>query len=195
MKRNFESLNEALDYYMKKHQVDKREDLLKLFENFNQSSKIAKPKYIYFNTLVLTKKDILNKLKEDGYVRLSKSFLKCDANEDNELTVNHEESSSNVSSLITKIKQIKNNEFVKDVHVKSMYTFASDSLLNKTYSLFQEGHLLQIDKSSCLVPLALNPPIDSFVIDAASAPGNKTILLSNIMKNTGYILLDYIFLV
>lgn len=42
-------------------------------------------------------------------------------------------------------------------------------------------------KSSCLVPIALAPPIDSHVVDAASAPGNKTILLSNLLKNTGLI--------
>jgi 16S rRNA (cytosine967-C5)-methyltransferase len=35
--------------------------------------------------------------------------------------------------------------------------------------------------------MALSPPQDSHVIDAASAPGNKTILLSNLMKNTGLI--------
>lgn len=35
--------------------------------------------------------------------------------------------------------------------------------------------------------MALNPPIDSHCIDAAAAPGNKTILLANILKNTGLI--------
>lgn len=33
----------------------------------------------------------------------------------------------------------------------------------------------------------MNPPIESHVIDAASAPGNKTILLANLLKNTGLI--------
>lgn len=42
-------------------------------------------------------------------------------------------------------------------------------------------------KSSCLVPFALAPPVDSHVVDAAAAPGNKTILLANLMKNTGLI--------
>jgi 16S rRNA C967 or C1407 C5-methylase (RsmB/RsmF family) len=175
-------LIESLEYYLKKHNVEKREDLLKLFENFNQSSKINKPKYIYLNTLVLSKKETINRLKQDNFVRLNKSFLKSNV-EENEVNNNTEDNNqqndkSNID-LINRIKKIKNNEFVKDNHIKSLYIFSSDSLINKTYSLFQEGHLLQIDKSSCLVPYALSPPENSFVIDAASAPVNKFKIVYN----------------
>jgi len=166
-------LIESLEYYLKKHNVEKREDLLKLYENFNQSSKINKPKYIYLNTLVMSKKETLNQLKQDNFNRLNKSFLKSNDEEDeinkNTEHINQQHDKSNID-LINKINKIKNNEFVKDNHIKPLYIFSSDSLLNKTYSLFQEGHLLQIDKSSCLVPYALSPPENSFVIDAASAP-------------------------
>ncbi len=158
---------------MKKHNIEKREDLLKLYENFNQSSKINKPKYIYLNTLEQNKKATLNILKQNDFFRLNKSFLKSndEKNENNHNTLDNIQQidKSNID-LINKIKKIKNNEFVKDNHIKSLYIFSSDSLLNKTHSLFQDGHLLQIDKSSCLVPYALSPPENSFVIDAASAP-------------------------
>lgn len=43
------------------------------------------------------------------------------------------------------------------------------------------------DKASCIPPIVLSPLKGSLVIDACAAPGNKTSLLSAIMKNTGSI--------
>ena len=70
MKRNYESLNEALEHYVKKYKCNNKEDLLKQFENSGQTTAINKPKYIYVNTLIHSKKEILNVLKEDGFVRV-----------------------------------------------------------------------------------------------------------------------------
>lgn len=187
---------ESLEYYLKKHNVEKREDLLKLYENFNQSSKINKPKYIYLNTLAMTKKETLDKLKQDNFFRLNKSFLKSNEDEVDEMDqhkqdIDQQNNTSNID-LINKIKKIKNNEFVKDKHIKSLYIFSADSLLNKTHSLFQDGHLLQIDKSSCLVPYALSPPENSFVIDAASAPVGFYIIFHLIFKQISYFLFLFV---
>ena len=43
------------------------------------------------------------------------------------------------------------------------------------------------DKASCLPAIALDPPPDAVVLDACSAPGNKTLHIAAIMANTGKI--------
>lgn len=127
MKRNFASLTDALKHYMDKHKVEKREDLIKVFEDLNESTRIHKPKYIFLNTLkVQNKRELIEVLKLE-FVR-----IKLENKEDFKST----------------ITQIKNNEYLKDEHIKNMLIFSPDSLLNKTHCLFVEGHLLQIDKVS-----------------------------------------------
>ena len=126
MKRNYTSLTESLEYYMQKYKCDKREDLIKVFESLDDTVRIKKPKYIYLNTLMIeNKKEISNKLKSDGFNRIK---------------------FENNDNLNLNLKNITNKEFIKDEHIKKMLIFSADSLLNKNYSLFKEGHLLQIDK-------------------------------------------------
>lgn len=124
MKRNYDSLNEAAEYYMKKYNLEKRDDLLQVFEN---TAQIRKPKYVYVNTLQLSKKDILKRLKQDEFVRI-------------------EHNDEEKVAFKDKIQSIKRNEFLKDDHIKHMYIFSPDSLINIHHNLFKEGHLLQIDK-------------------------------------------------
>ena len=168
MKRNYESLNEALDYYMKKHEVEKREDLLKVYEE--ESSKIKKPKYIYINTLELSKQEIIEQLTQDGFVKVKKSHLRQRVQNNQEEKSQENENEAKSCNLKEMIDQLENIEYFKDEHVKNMIIFRSDAAINKNYHLFKSGHLMQIDKSSCLVPMALNPPQDAHCIDAASAP-------------------------
>lgn len=144
---------------MKKYQVEKRENLLKIFDE-KQSCSINssnKPKYIFINQLNLKKKEILNKLFEDSF-----QIVEYDRKAENFIKSNEE-----YKNLINSLKE---NEFIKDNHIKNMIIFKHNGLINKNYNLFVDGHLLQIDKSSCLVPLALDPEKDSHVIDGASAP-------------------------
>ena len=127
MKRNYISLVDSLNHYLKKYQVEKREDILKVFENLDDSLRINKPKYIYLNTLKIeNKKEIVEHLKADNFRRIKWK-------EDN-------------NDLRTALTNIKKDEYVKDEHIKNLLIFSSDSLLNKNHSLFVEGHLLQIDK-------------------------------------------------
>jgi hypothetical protein len=145
MKRNFDSLNAACDHYMKKYGVDNKDNLLKIFDTINQSNEnsntltTTKPKYIFLNRLVLTKKEILNKLKEDQF-----DLVKYELNDyeaENETT-----SLYNSANLKKFIDQLNKNQFIKDNHIKYLYAFKYNSLINKNYNLFKEGHLLQIDK-------------------------------------------------
>lgn len=127
MKRNYTSLVDALEHYLNKYKVEKREELLKVFENLDDSVRINKPKYIFLNTLKIeNKKEILEQLKADDFTRIKWQEDEHD--------------------LRTALTNIKKNEYVKDEHVKHLLIFASDSLLNKNHSLFVDGHLLQIDK-------------------------------------------------
>jgi hypothetical protein len=134
MKRNYDSLCETLGHYMKKYKTEKKEDLLKLFED--ESVKIKKPKYIFLNTLLHSKKEILEKLKADKFTRIKISNT-TDENEDVETFQ---------FDLKLVLKELKNFQFIKDNIVKNMLIFSPDSLLNKSHSLFENGHLMQIDK-------------------------------------------------
>ena len=137
MKRNYASLTEALEHYMTKHQVEKREDLLKMFEDSNESAKIQKPKYIYLNTLVHTKKELIAMLKADNFTRVKNSSHEPD---------DQDESTNSQIDFKSMLQNLKNVQYFKDNHVKNMIIFSPDSLLNKNYKLFQDGHLMQIDK-------------------------------------------------
>lgn len=161
MKRNYASLTNALEHYMNKYECETREDLLKKFDSSlspgeDESNPMPKlkPKYIYVNQLTMRKKEILAKLKEHGF-----ELVKFEASNDQD-AIDFKE----------KLKNLGECEFMKDEHVKELYIFRHDSRLNKENPLFNEGLLLQIDKSSCLAPKVLDPPIDSHIIDGASAP-------------------------
>ncbi len=143
MKRNYTQLTESLDYYMKKHQVEKKEDLIKIYENMNESTHITKPKYIYLNTLVHTKKELLDKLKEASFSRVKNNQQQ----KENECDESHSNDDPNIQiDIKTIIKNLKNFQFYKDNLVKNMLIFSPDSLLNKNHQLFSDGHLMQIDK-------------------------------------------------
>jgi 16S rRNA C967 or C1407 C5-methylase (RsmB/RsmF family) len=125
-------------------------------DNTNKYTK--KPKYIFLNTLVHEKDELIDKLKQDSFVKRSRKSGKNNNDDETE--------SNNKNSLQT----LNRNEYQKDDIIKNLLIFSHDSLLNKKHELFTNGHLVQIDKSSCLVPFILNPPKDSHVIDAAAAP-------------------------
>lgn len=55
------------------------------------------------------------------------------------------------------------------------------------HPLIQQGHLIIQDKASCLPPYILSPTKEDILIDACSAPGNKTTFASALMQNQGTI--------
>lgn len=74
----------------------------------------------------------------------------------------------------------------RDEHIPNLLlfhpstSFRDDPLLNS-------GKIILQDKASCFPAVVLAPPArdDAHVIDATAAPGNKTTLLSSLMKGRG----------
>eukprot|EP01118_Nematostelium_gracile_P011656 TRINITY_DN4169_c0_g3_i2.p1 TRINITY_DN4169_c0_g3~~TRINITY_DN4169_c0_g3_i2.p1 ORF type:complete len:413 (-),score=108.26 TRINITY_DN4169_c0_g3_i2:13-1251(-) len=78
------------------------------------------------------------------------------------------------------------NNVQMDEHISNLIVLPPNIDLHEDpYQL--KGAIVLQDKASCFPSFILNPPLNSTVIDACSAPGNKTTHLSMIMKNTGNI--------
>jgi 25S rRNA (cytosine2278-C5)-methyltransferase len=86
-----------------------------------------------------------------------------------------------LTDILSSPKSVK-----KDKHVPNLLLFPPSNTFHND-SLYKEGKLILQDKASCFPAVVLNPPSeeDCHVIDATAAPGNKTSLLSAIMKNKG----------
>ena len=86
------------------------------------------------------------------------------------------------------IKQLKfqfpDSNFTGDPHINFLLKFPSHTNFSKC-KLYSKGHIIIQDKASCMSGAALNPPPNSSVIDACSAPGNKTLHLAALMENAG----------
>ncbi|KAF5382066.1 hypothetical protein D9615_004285 [Tricholomella constricta] len=78
------------------------------------------------------------------------------------------------------------NGFAIDEHIPDLLSFSPQTAFHED-SLYKAGKIILQDKASCFPAAVLAPPAsdDSFVIDATSAPGNKTSHLSALMKNKG----------
>ncbi|KAG6832824.1 hypothetical protein H0H92_009443 [Tricholoma furcatifolium] len=73
-----------------------------------------------------------------------------------------------------------------DEHIPNLLSFSPQVAFQED-PFYKEGKLILQDKASCFPATVLSPPVSdgSFVIDATSAPGNKTSHLSALMQNKG----------
>jgi len=86
------------------------------------------------------------------------------------------------------VKQLDDESYLTDYHVKSLYVFPNSSRKYwATNELAYEGKFLLQDKASCLPSLLLDPPHRATVLDMCSAPGGKSCHLAAMMKNKGKI--------
>ncbi|KAG6909943.1 hypothetical protein DXG01_014212 [Tephrocybe rancida] len=76
--------------------------------------------------------------------------------------------------------------FSIDKHIPDLLSFSPSTTFHEDPS-YKAGKIILQDKASCFPAAVLAPPANdsSFVIDATSAPGNKTSHLSALMKNKG----------
>lgn len=98
-----------------------------------------------------------------------------------------------LSIRVNKLKysEVELNEYLKknNINIKfkfeSVYYIDSGEILNS--ELFKSGKIIAQDGSSYLAAKILNPQENENVLDACAAPGSKTVLLAEIMKNIGKI--------
>ncbi|KAG8857591.1 hypothetical protein FRB96_005609 [Tulasnella sp. 330] len=76
--------------------------------------------------------------------------------------------------------------YAADRHISELLLFPSGTALQEDL-LYKSGRLILQDKASCFSATVLAPPANATVIDATSAPGNKTSHLSALMGNSGRI--------
>lgn len=88
------------------------------------------------------------------------------------------------------IPHSKTPYYVKDQHLPNLLMLCDHSIFIEFHKLstIQRGLVFVQDKASCIPAHVLNPSLDSTVIDACAAPGNKTTHLAMILRNTGRIL-------
>ncbi|KAJ3828230.1 S-adenosyl-L-methionine-dependent methyltransferase [Lentinula raphanica] len=84
------------------------------------------------------------------------------------------------------ISSTSKKEFAKDEHIPALLLFHPDVSFQDD-DAYKAGKVILQDKASCFPAVVLDPPVSSngSVIDATSAPGNKTSHLSALMSNTG----------
>ncbi|KAL5504035.1 hypothetical protein ACEPAH_8108 [Sanghuangporus vaninii] len=76
--------------------------------------------------------------------------------------------------------------FQRDQHISDLILFHPSTPFNDS-PLLDSGKIILQDKASCFPAVILSPPAhgNAYVIDATAAPGNKTTLLSALMKGRG----------
>ncbi|RDB26149.1 25S rRNA (cytosine-C(5))-methyltransferase rcm1 [Hypsizygus marmoreus] len=76
--------------------------------------------------------------------------------------------------------------FAIDEHIPDLLSFSPQTTFHED-PLYKSGKIILQDKASCFPAIVLAPPStkDAVVIDATSAPGNKTSHLSALMQNNG----------
>eukprot|EP00127_Corallochytrium_limacisporum_P001938 Clim_evm93s88 gene=Clim_evmTU93s88 len=117
------------------------------------------PKFVRINTLKTSSKEVIDTLVSEGWEQAE------------------ERSWKNLT-----LKQFYVDDLVPDLLVLPGTTDIHQ------HSLIMSGKVMIQNKASCFPALALAPPAKSVVIDACSAPGNKTLHLSALMKNRGKII-------
>ncbi|RHZ70851.1 hypothetical protein Glove_265g15 [Diversispora epigaea] len=117
------------------------------------------PRYIRVNTLKISVEKVIENFKEKGY--------------------KFEENNDDLSNISPKT-------ILKDKHLSDLLILPPNTDLHN-HPLYLSGKIILQDKASCFPSFICSPPLNSHVIDACAAPGNKTSHLSAIMQNTGKI--------
>ena len=83
--------------------------------------------------------------------------------------------------------------FQRDQHITDLLSFHPSTSFNDS-PLLDSGKIILQDKASCFPAVILSPPAheNAYVIDATAAPGNKTTLLSALMRGRGKVRLPLI---
>ncbi|KAG9013968.1 hypothetical protein FRB94_004348 [Tulasnella sp. JGI-2019a] len=83
-------------------------------------------------------------------------------------------------------EELQGKVYAVDPHIRDLLQFPSITAFHEDL-LYKSGKVILQDKASCFPATVLAPPLGGTVIDATSAPGNKTSHLSALMENSGKI--------
>ncbi|KAJ3891547.1 S-adenosyl-L-methionine-dependent methyltransferase [Lentinula edodes] len=91
-----------------------------------------------------------------------------------------------IQYFISKGFTMSKHVFAKDKHICALFLFHPEVSFQND-DAYKNGKVILQDKASCFPAVVLDPPVSpsGAVIDATSAPGNKTSHLSTLMCNTG----------
>lgn len=151
-------LHNTLQYLYKQNDVSVAEQLLPGILHGNIMSRRYQ-RYARINTLLSNKDDIKQILQQMNY--------RCVESIDNNNTT---------------IKQ-----YCYDAYINNLIQFSANDNDIIHSDLVKSNQLIIQDKSSCLPCIALNPQPNSIMIDACSAPGNKSSLCAALINNNGTI--------
>ncbi|CAG8609076.1 17687_t:CDS:10 [Acaulospora morrowiae] len=124
-----------------------------------RNSETTVPRYIRVNTLKTTVEKVVEHFK-------AKKYKLEESNDD--------------------LGDISPQTIIKDKHLPELLILPPNTDLHND-PLYLSGDIILQDKASCFPSFICSPLIDSHVIDACAAPGNKTSHLSSIMQNSGKI--------
>ncbi|KAM0673836.1 hypothetical protein GVAV_002674 [Gurleya vavrai] len=105
-----------------------------------------------------------------------------------------EEENKILRDIDVNLNNVESKNFLKKLSIEGEETVLPFVYkITKQYNFYElecynNGLIILQNISSCLPALILNPSKNSFVIDACSAPGNKTTHLCALMKNSGKII-------
>ena len=120
----------------------------------DEQEEIKHPRYVRINLLKTTKASVLTHLEKTGFVLKS--------------------TPENYEEFLSQIKSLEAKEFMSDFHMPEYLLIFHAKTTFFDSKLYANGTLILQDKASCLSVAALNPPRNSVILDACSAPGMKT---------------------
>ncbi|KAL7648943.1 UNVERIFIED_CONTAM: hypothetical protein RMT77_000878 [Armadillidium vulgare] len=131
------------------------------------SKKDPMPKYVRFNTILLSEKNINEQLQKMGW----------------NLCV-YDPGKISYDEFLQFVKDLSEYSYMKDYHIPNLYVFSSKAEFWQT-DLYINGSVLLQNKASCLPSYISGVEPGDIAIDACAAPGNKTSHLASIMNGKG----------
>eukprot|EP01155_Anaeramoeba_flamelloides_P001397 Anaeramoba_flamelloidesa1055038_30.p1 GENE.a1055038_30~~a1055038_30.p1 ORF type:complete len:428 (+),score=111.28 a1055038_30:378-1661(+) len=193
-------LHSALARIKIQKKVFRDEDLVEQKETTSNKEGLKFPKYFRVNPFKATVDEIVQKLVLEKWVDLGSSAsntsqqnttLQTGQNlnkEKNEKEISKENSTekSNSNQIVSKsmicnVPEVNTKTFYRDPMIPSLLVLPPTIDLHSHY-LVKQFLMIAQNKASCFPPLILSG-MDGELIDATSAPGNKTIQLAGLCPN------------
>ncbi|XP_030843202.1 probable 28S rRNA (cytosine-C(5))-methyltransferase [Strongylocentrotus purpuratus] len=136
---------------------------------------VSIPRYIRVNLLKTSIDDVIAAFIEAGYT--------CVMTRDEAEEEKQDATPKYISNLSVDVsRSLGQYEFAADLHLDDVLVFAARTDFH-SHPLYLQGHIILMDKASCFPAYVLSAKPGSHVIDACSAPGNKTSHMASLLRN------------